>query len=226
VNDPLPSEQSQVCSLDELRLLATRLLIGWPRTLTWDDFRVVYRLPKGYAHDTRAWLSAGFRYYFSPARCEGGRYGPGNLRVEVFVDREKTGVLWWRRGRRLLRHEQGHLDVAGICAREFCVQLSRTRAATPSQLIADARSLLRDAETRLRALNHRYDSFFRGTAHGLNWFVQRRWNRLLREARDSWKPLPEVKPLAAPLPGRSRSRFWRFLNTPILDLLWPRQGDA
>ena len=196
---------------DEQLMIAVRLK-GWPRQLSWEDFPIRQRLLKGLPANVVAWIGTGFRYSVIAEETWPGRFVAGTIRVEVFINQEQTGVLHKPRGRRILRHEQGHMDIAGICGRDLCGALARLEAANPVEILAKSEVLLKEALGRLNALNALYDSWWRGTAQGLNPIKQRRWNRLLADAAQNWKPLPAVKPLPPPRPA---PRWWRLLNKPV-----------
>src|SRR5262249_31636841 len=192
------AERAAPQALDLDRLLVAAHMTGWPRALTWDDFPVAKRVPRALPRDAVAWIKPAFRYSFIAVRTELGRFVTANVRVEVFVVREHTGVLRRRRGRYVLKHEQGHFDIAGLCGRELCAALLQLEAQSPQELTARAEELLRHTAGRVNGLNRLYDSLLGGTCRGLNPLGQWRWNRRLDEAIARWKPLPPVKPYWPP----------------------------
>jgi hypothetical protein len=206
------------------RLIVADHLSGWPRSLTWDDLPVVRRVSNEVRRDALAWVKCGLRYSFHGGATSLGRWVPVGLRVEVFLDRANSGVLYHPRGRRLLRHEQGHLDIAGLCGRELCAALLALEAGSPQELFARAEELLWRTIARMNGLNQLYDSVLGGTTHGANPLGQWLWNRRLDRAIQLWQPLPKVRGFL-PRPRRPVPRWWRVLNTPLSDWFRRRPRD-
>jgi hypothetical protein len=100
-------------------------LSGYPRNLTWVDFRkVAHSLnPPFQALTASGYSTSGFT-----TRLVDGAYRPvftGRHIVSVTLNRAATWVLRDRAAQTddLLRHEQGHFDITGLIARDLCRDL-------------------------------------------------------------------------------------------------------
>jgi Bacterial protein of unknown function (DUF922) len=159
---------------------------GWPRALQWQEFpRVVTsRVPPAQAE-----CSASFQLVDMPlVRSGSGATINPTFRINVFINRSPmpgdTGT-WVVRGREndaLLRHEQGHYDLAGLAAREYSRELlgllgegPMSPAAIPGRVNAMNDQIVRELAT----MNERYDDRTLGTNHGLNTRIQDGWNTFI-----------------------------------------------
>ncbi len=159
---------------------------GWPRALRWPEFTHVAtsRLAPALAE-----CSASFRLVNMPmvGSADAATINP-NFRIEVFINRnptpDDTGT-WVVNGSEtveLLRHEQGHYDLAGLAAREYSRELLELLAEGPmnSAAIPGRVNAMNDQIVReLATMNERYDHRTLGTNHGLNTRIQDRWNTFI-----------------------------------------------
>jgi hypothetical protein len=89
---------------------------GFPRNLTWHDFRVVQNSP---SPPTQAWTSALWSLTAWSVKVVKGKYHVHGARVNVSLDNNNTwAVPSVRTNANLLRHEQGHYDINGLIARD------------------------------------------------------------------------------------------------------------
>jgi len=90
---------------------------GFPRNLTWGDFRSVQNslVPPAQANTAAQWATTGWS-----ARVVNGEYRVHGARVNVSIDRHNSwAVPGARTSAALLRHEQGHYDITGLIARDL-----------------------------------------------------------------------------------------------------------
>src|SRR5947209_8049317 len=90
---------------------------GWPRRLTWGEFRPIFQRPTGETEDAQI-----APLIDSPSRAtvvkDGDQFRLGSFTLAVRVDARASWVLRGKTTPSLLAHEQGHLDIAGLVAYE------------------------------------------------------------------------------------------------------------
>src|SRR5687768_9442270 len=116
-------------------------MIGWPRTLAWSDFTAI---PEAAAVNLRARnrhpivarvsISIGFLPGNSPRSLDGLTFN--RLDVRLHIDRLEyvPSRIPAAESAAYLGHEQGHLDLMGLFAREMEVALSALRGSTSDDL--------------------------------------------------------------------------------------------
>lgn len=147
-------------------------LTGWPRKLSWDDFRVVEDTP-----DHRQDRDAGFYSAFEVTDFEYRRTAPGvfqvrSVTIRVAIDDNR----WVRRGRQsdaLLAHEQGHFDITGLAVHNLSRTLRTLRADSVDGLREKGKQAIREQTAVCERWNREYDA---ATNHGLNRKAQRQWS--------------------------------------------------
>jgi hypothetical protein len=90
---------------------------GFPRSLTWSNFRPVANSlsPPAQAQTGARWSTTGWS-----VRVVNGAYRVHGARVNVGLDPHNTwAVPGARTSAALLRHEQGHYDITGLIARDL-----------------------------------------------------------------------------------------------------------
>ncbi len=90
---------------------------GFPRNLTWNDFRPVQNspAPPAQANTAAQWSTTGWS-----VRVVNGEYRVQGARVNVIIDRHNSwAVPGARTSTALLQHEQGHYDITGLIARDL-----------------------------------------------------------------------------------------------------------
>jgi hypothetical protein len=154
-------------------------LTGWPRNVTWDEFREVPSNPEG--GDEDAYISTAFPYTWDWG-SEGRTYRVTNVRVTI---RLRDGESWVVRGRQsndLLSHEQGHYDITGLMGRDLAEDLSRVTASSESALKKEVERIAQHYRTQGQALQRQYDN---EANHGQNRTEQDRWKRKIQDAIDN-----------------------------------------
>lgn len=182
-------------------------LIGYPRQLTWDDFKTVEELPDGH-HQHEAGVSMDFKVTHYGILWQGGKalYKP---RVTVSLV-DAWALARVRGDKELLKHEQGHFDITGLIARDLAATLLDLQldpkkleaemtapAANPAEHDAKVqrvtkmwKAAMKKAEERARtiALKLNNSAIAEGlydfdTSHGLDRELQRDWDGLLLHVR-------------------------------------------
>jgi hypothetical protein len=173
-------------------------MIGWPRTLSWSDFTAVPNPGRGQlvalnGHPivARVGLAIAFFPGSSPRPAHGRSFNTVDVRVvtnglQYVPSRIPAGESDY-----YLRHEQGHMDLMGLFARELEVALLALRAETAEELTQQAAAAVEEAVTSARAyaintprLDCTYDI---DTHHGMLRHQQERWNTLIAQNVARWR---------------------------------------
>ena len=172
---------------------------GFPRDLTWDDYRNVEEPPLPFSALT------GSRYTETHWAITSGT-ATGERRGSYFVDPLKVTVSFlsdqsWARpsakgDMRLLAHEQGHFDITGLIARDLARRLLELRVYGPELRDAnDLRAACRAVEQKMRRVRDRVDALWTAlqnggesiydtdTGHGTNESGQREWSAMLKHVK-------------------------------------------
>ena len=115
-------------------------LFGWPKTIHWTDFGTpVSSVPTSYtgSHtDCHIEIDIDFSWNGTVRVKPGGDFQLKDVKVEVKLD---SGVTWVLAGvptasnqAKVLKHEQGHYNIAGIAARDVERALKKLRNADSS----------------------------------------------------------------------------------------------
>jgi hypothetical protein len=178
-------------------------LRGYPADVSWGDYKTVATSPDGVSN---AYTEATFNAkYDLKVIIDKGKYRVSNLLVTVS---KVKGNMWAvggaaARTAALLRHEQGHFDIVGLCARDLCREILAIEydvkeiAANPDAgssqverndyvwglaepIIDEAVQRANDFSTALGGDDGKYDT---ETDHSNDAKGQTKWNDLLRRSR-------------------------------------------
>jgi hypothetical protein len=181
-------------------------MTGFPRTLTWGNFRPVQNSP---SPPHAAQMGASFAMGGWSVQLVNGVYKVRGARVTVAVN---AAASWAtptaRTSADLLRHEQGHYDITGLIARDLirkvldlsfhreviaCVQGSGNTASDHLRYVtrlyqADVTRFGQEARALLARLNtdpatHADGLYDVQTNHSLNAAGQRAWNDRIQRAK-------------------------------------------
>jgi hypothetical protein len=172
-------------------------MTGWPRTLAWSDFTTIpeaaaaqLRARNGHPIVARVGISIGFLPGNSPRSLDGRTFNRVDVRVQINRLEYVPSRLPAAQSAAYLRHEQGHVDLMGLFAREMEVRLSALRGSTAEDLTRQAEALVNEsvANARMYAVNAPgldcvYD---RETNHGMNRSQQERWNSIIARNMAVW----------------------------------------
>jgi hypothetical protein len=159
---------------------ASLVVTGWPRALTWDDFRELESRPSDAEGDENAQIHSDVN---QPERVrvarEGGQQRVSALTVTISIIRADTWVVRSAKAAALLSHEQGHYDITGLTGRDMGNEILAARAGTLEDLQRQVTDIIERARQRAQDLNARYDT---ETGGGRNRDAQRRWDESIRSS--------------------------------------------
>ncbi|MBA3972606.1 MAG: hypothetical protein C0504_00140 [Candidatus Solibacter sp.] len=167
---------------------------GWPRTLTWNDFQPIPNpgpgqmlARNGQPIVARVALSIMFYENSSFPVEEGNAFKYSFVDVRLVLNRAATQFVPSRLPDRdrayYLRHEQGHVDLMGLFARELEAKLLALSAPSRVALNALARPLVDQTveSARMYAINSSVDCLYdQETNHGMNRSRQAHWNAVIQ----------------------------------------------
>lgn len=159
-------------------------LTGWPRQLTWSDFRDIDSRPSGESEDAR--ISMGFR----PGRIrtvqDGSEHRLGEMEFSMVLNAGGSWVVTSAKTAELLAHEQGHYDIVGLCYRDLVAEARSLRGASRNRLMLEVRRVMREHDQRAESLTREYET---QTEHGRNRANQQAWQSQIQSCRQSGAPL-------------------------------------
>ena len=157
-------------------------LSGWPRQLTWGDFRDIQSRPQGESEDAR--ISIGFR----PGRLtyvqENGEHRLGDVEFRMVLNSGGSWAVVSAKTDTLLAHEQGHYDIVGLCYRDLVTEIRGLRGSSRRRLILEVRRVMREHDQRADTLTRQYDSQ-QETQHGRDSARQQAWEQQISSCRSS-----------------------------------------
>ena len=151
---------------------------GWPRTLAWSNFASIANPGRGQfvalnGHPIVARVAISIMFYAarSPRSADGTRFNTVDVRVETNSLQYVPSRIPQGQEDYYLRHEQGHMDLMGLFARELEVALLGLRATSSADLTQQANAAVDQtvANARMYAINiPRIDCIYdRETNHGM-----------------------------------------------------------
>lgn len=161
---------------------------GWPKTLTWSDFRPIPHAPPGEIEEAQIEPRIDAPSHAQLVR-ENGQVRLGSFDLTVRVNPAGSWVVQGRSRPSLLAHEQGHLDVAGLVAYENHRALEALRAGNDAQLTQLIAATRQRMQTKLDAITEKYD---RETDHSRDVAQQNTWSQLIASCvRNGYRALPD-----------------------------------
>ena len=168
-------------------------VLGIPKFLSWLDFgKPVTTVPSSYAGshtDCHISIDISFTHGGTTLEKSSGDYMLKSVNVTVKVDKLNTwvmtGVPKQKDQAAILKHEQGHFNIAAITAKDLEKELKALRNADPGDLITDADTALSDALSSGQTEEDTYDGdpVDDGTDHGNDPAQQAKWNGLIAKAK-------------------------------------------
>ena len=151
-------------------------LTGWPRQISWDEFKDVATRPAGETEDAQIDTQT-----LQPERVgvtrEQGQFRLGNFTVKLSVIRNNSWVVANQKSDTLLAHEQGHFDITGLVARDLAKALGALRVGTTDELQREVSRLFEAYDTWAKSLSKQYDD---ETGNSRNAKVQAEWEARIR----------------------------------------------
>ncbi|HID09499.1 TPA: DUF922 domain-containing protein [Candidatus Micrarchaeota archaeon] len=159
--------------------------------LTWDDFRGEPP-PSRTEEAAQIVYSLDLAYEVSLVPRNGGYFASlEHADLKISVLRERSWVHPWARNPAVLRHEQGHLDIAEAFRRLFLTKLGglSCRGKTPEEAFAELRACVRELfDTTLSQLEKLQELYDRETGHGTDPVAQAAWEERITD----WLLSPEL----------------------------------
>lgn len=151
-------------------------LTGWPRQISWDEFKDVATRPAGETEDGQIETQSLQPERVGVAR-EQGQFRLGNFTVKLNVIRDNSWVVANQKSDTLLAHEQGHFDITGLVARDLVKALGALRVSTTDELQREVSRLFEAYDAWAKSLSKQYDD---ETNHGWNAKPQSDWESRIR----------------------------------------------
>lgn len=151
-------------------------LTGWPRQISWDEFKDVATRPAGETEDAQIDTRTLQPEQVGVAR-EQGQFRLGNFTVKLNVIRNNSWVVANQKSDTLLAHEQGHFDITGLVARDLVKALGALRVSTTDELQREVSRLFEAYDAWAKSLSKQYDG---DTNHGRNAKSQSDWESRIR----------------------------------------------
>lgn len=151
-------------------------LTGWPRQISWDEFKALSTRPAGEKEDAQIDTQTAQPDRVVVARDQ-GRFRLGNFEVALKVVRNNSWVVTSQKSDALLSHEQGHFDITGLVARDLVKALGALRVSTTDELQREVSRLYEAYRTWGQQLSDEYDE---KTNHGRDATVQSDWESRIR----------------------------------------------
>lgn len=160
------------CARTPLPTSSTEIIWQPGTRLQWDDFRS----RTGASGLYKAYTTAGIRYAIDAPE------GKVRIRTEAYFLKEESWVHVDHKVATLLRHEQGHFDIAGVFALRLAKALQHLEVSAEEfmqkHLNERAEELFQAIYAELDATQQRYDQ---ETVHGTNTEAQTQWEAWILE---------------------------------------------
>jgi len=154
------------------------VLSGWPRSITWNEFKNVASRPDGVKEDAEILTET----IGGDARVREvrGRWLIAEANMKVEVNEIESWVVSSTKSPTLLAHEQGHFDIHGIIVgRDMIKALGKLRERSQARLGNAIGKLMQNYKNRGQAMTEKYDN---DTNHGLNATRQAAWEQAIQKA--------------------------------------------
>jgi len=163
---------------------ASLQISGWPRSISWDEFKDLSARPTGETEDAQIHSEVDQPSRVSVVR-EGGVYRVTSLTVTLRTVDEDNWVVTSQKSADLLSHEQGHYDITGLTGRDMGNEIVAVRARSRDDLQTKVTQIIEKYRRRAKALTERYDT---ETDHSRNRQAQKKWDDAIQSAMKSGDP--------------------------------------
>ncbi|HYT91978.1 MAG TPA: DUF922 domain-containing protein [Gemmataceae bacterium] len=173
-------------------------ILNFNRILQWTDFTEV-STPRVAGLTAETWAGFAINFTARDRKPNGMRaLRPSAVTVSVGLEPGKSWVLRGSTVPILLRHEQGHHDIAAIAARQCHDEALKIEADSDRTLLAAVDTLARATIALMQQIQKVYDDPGCATAHGANRTMQLEWAVRIAAAKND--PNGRLTALAACLP--------------------------
>ena len=173
-------------------------ITGWPRQLSWWNFKKVDAVPAGFPDNSDAFTTAEFSWAGATAKNKDQKYYFPNVRVTVRLVQDQTWVLKdvakGPSNALVLKHEQGHYNITGLAARDLCRDLMQLEEDDPDTLKSSADSLCDYYLGVGGQVQDTYEDPVDGTDYGNNPSAQTRWSAMISDATKSGATVDSLGP--------------------------------
>ena len=160
---------------------ASLKITGWPRNITWDEFKELSARPSGENEDAQIHSEVDQPSEVAVVR-ESGIYRVTSLTVTIRTVTEDDWVVTSQKSAELLSHEQGHYDITGLMGRDMGKEIVAARASSKDDLQTKVTQIIEKYAQRAKDLSAQYDD---ETNHGRNRDAQKKWNDRIHSAMQS-----------------------------------------
>jgi hypothetical protein len=154
-------------------------LSGWPRQISWSEFREISSRPDGGSEDAQISVELQAERNVSVER-ENGQFKLGRVTFKIIVKRAESWVVGSQKSDTLRAHEQGHYDIVGLFYRDLMTALRNLRANSVADLGTETNRLMGEYDQLADAMSDKYDSV-QETNHGVNTARQQAWEKQIRD---------------------------------------------
>lgn len=147
---------------------------GFDTNLTWAKFRQLKTRPAGETLDAKT--TTNYRTKNSVLQKAGSTVSIKSIDVEVQINSQESWVLIEKMDDELLRHEQGHYDIAALAARDLHAKLLKLQANDVHALDGETKKTGEEVQQKLNIVDDRYDTV---TNHGEVKTEQDKWNKAI-----------------------------------------------
>lgn len=155
-------------------------LTGFDHNVQWHEFRELEQRPVNTSEDAE--IQIDYRPLYDYSVPPNGRCSVAHVNTNISVN---TGGSWVVKDKKvddLLKHEQGHFDIAALGAREIHQRISSLVVDDCSQISIEYNRISQEVQRLIDQTNIRYDL---QTNHSRNTVVQTTWDNSIRSAKQS-----------------------------------------
>ena len=156
-------------------------ITGWPRSITWGEFKELPARPSGENEDAQIHSEVDQPSEVAVVR-EGGELRVSALTVTIRTVTEDDWVVTSQKSAELLSHEQGHYDITGLMGRDMGNEIVAARASSRDDLQTKVTQIIQKYAQRAKDLSAQYDE---ETKNGRNREAQKKWDDKIRSAMQS-----------------------------------------
>jgi hypothetical protein len=163
----------------EIKITGSLSIISMPVTgfdtiLTWANYRQLKTRPAGETLDAKT--TTDYRTKNPVVQKAGNAVSIKSIDVEIQINSQDSWVLIEQMDDELLRHEQGHYDIAALAARDLHSKLLKLQLKDVHTLDTERKKTGDEIQHKLNVVDGRYDT---ATDHGDVKTEQDKWNRAL-----------------------------------------------